>query len=102
MNVLLGAVLQGDEKGNFVLKNILTASNTEAKDGGVGHPARGGEITARSRSPDGRKFREGGRRGGLEKNMLLGAMWAGRRSGCVVLCVPARSGKKVLTSTQLS
>jgi hypothetical protein len=68
------AVLKGDEKGNFVLKSILTAGNTEAKEGGIGQPAGGGEITIRSRSLYGRKFGDDGHAGGIETNVSLGTI----------------------------
>ncbi len=68
------AFLWGNEQGDIVLKNILTAGNTEASDGNVGQLAGGGEITARSCSPYGRKFREAGCGGGLEMDVPLGVM----------------------------
>jgi hypothetical protein len=64
----------GNEQGNIVLKNILTAGNSEASDGGVGRPAGGSEITAHSRSSNGRKFGEGCREGGRETDVPLGVM----------------------------
>jgi hypothetical protein len=66
--------LWGKEQGNIGLKNILSAGNFEASDGVVGRPDGGGNITAHSRSPDGRKLWEGGGGGGLETDVPLGAM----------------------------
>jgi hypothetical protein len=68
------AFLWGIEQGNIDLKNILFAGNSEASDRGVGRPAGEGDITARSRSPDRRKFWESIRGGGLEMDVLSGAM----------------------------
>jgi hypothetical protein len=68
------AFLWGKEQGDIGLKNILSAGNSESSDGGVGRPAGGGDITASSRSPDGRKFWEGGCGGGLETDVPSGAM----------------------------
>jgi hypothetical protein len=68
------AFLWHNEQGIIVLKNILTAGNSEASDEGVGLLAGEGEITARSHSPNGRKFWEGSHGGGLKIDMPSGVM----------------------------
>jgi hypothetical protein len=66
--------LWGKEQGDIGLKNILFTGNSEASDWGVGQPAGGGDITARSRTPDRRKFWESSCGRGLEMDVSLGAM----------------------------
>ncbi len=63
-----------------------------------------GEPTTLGCSPGGREIKEsscGHGDGKLTVDMSSGAVCVGRRNGCVVLCVPARSDEKGPISTQL-